>query len=255
MIRFIKMHGAGNDYVFVDCRQQHITEPAALARTVSDRHRGIGSDGLVLLLPSCCADLAMRIFNADGSEAEMCGNAARCAARYAWEQKWVACSPLRLETRCGIRTLWQREDGRITVSMGEPVLFPEKRPCYKNRPFCCVSVGNPHAVLLAADVRSFPLREASAAVFPQGSCNTEIVQVLSPNRLRVRVWERGSGETMACGTGACASVVAAIQQGVCCRDTDIAVEMPGGVLTVRWQTDNSLLLTGDAVFAFRGEWE
>ena len=255
LIRFIKMHGAGNDYVFVDCRRQHVPDPTALARAISDRHRGVGSDGLILLLPSHTADVAMRIFNADGSEAEMCGNAARCAARYAWEQKWVIHSPLRLETRSGIRTLWQTSNGSVTVAMGEPVLLPEKCIFFQEEVLTCLSIGNPHAVLMIPDVLRFPLEEAGKAIALQSDCNLEIVQALSPDRLRVRVWERGSGETQACGTGACASVVAAIQQGLCCRDTDIAVEMPGGILTVRWQADNTILLTGDAVLVFRGEWE
>lgn len=255
MIRFVKMHGAGNDYVFIDCRRQHIPDPAALAQAISNRHRGVGSDGLVLLLPSRTADLAMRIFNADGSEAEMCGNAARCAARYAWDQKWVAHSPLSLETRSGIRTLWQRENGSVTAAMGKPVLLPERCIFFQGEALTCLSVGNPHAVLMIPDVLHFPLKEAAESIVPQSDCNLEIVQVLSPDRLCVRVWERGSGETLACGTGACASVVAAVQQGLCCRDTDISVEMPGGILTVRWQTDNTLLLTGDAVLVFSGEWE
>ena len=255
MIRFVKMHGSGNDYVFIDCRRQQISDPAALARAISNRHRGVGSDGLVLLLPSRTADLAMRIFNADGSEAEMCGNAARCAARYAWDQKWVAHSPLSLETRSGIRTLWQTSNGSVTAAMGEPAPLPERCIFFQGEALTCLSVGNPHAVLMIPDALRFPLKEAAKSIAQQSDCNLEIVQVLSPDRLRVRVWERGSGETLACGTGACASVVAAVQQGLCCRDTDIAVEMPGGILTVRWQTDNTLLLTGDAVLVFSGEWE
>ena len=249
------MQGCGNDYIFLDCRDQVADDPGGLSCRMSDRHFGIGSDGLVLMLPSQTADLRMRIFNADGSEAGMCGNAARCVARYAWDCGWVTREPLRLATNAGVRELRHRGDGNISILMGSPDSRNQPTVRYRGRELLCLSMGNPHAVLPVRAVQGFPLREAAKEIRAQADVNVEIVQVTARNRLTVRVFERGSGEALACGTGACAAAVAAVLRGSCDRDTDILVQMPGGALTVRWLPDGTLLLTGGARQVFCGEWD
>ena len=244
---FIKMHALGNDYVYIDCLSRKMdshmanADLPALARKLSDRHRGIGSDGLVLILPSRVADVRMRMFNADGSEAEMCGNAARCIAKYVYEQGFCG-NPLTLETLAGIKHLSMQinPEGKVelvTVNMG-------------------TTLGNPHEVffvdtadaldaqfgLLSADARYADLRKRA---------NIECAYVINKNELRMRVCERGAGETMACGTGACAAAVAAMERGL--TSSTVTVHMPGGDLIVSRDDSGVIYLTGTATEVFRGE--
>ena len=255
MLRFFKMQGCGNDYVFIDCRSQSVPLPNVLARRISDRHTGIGSDGLVLLLPAEGVDLAMRIFNADGSEAEMCGNAIRCAARYAWDSGWANHEPLRIQTAAGLRILWNAPQHTVTVVMGRPSPLSGAAVQWQGQPLTRLSVGNPHGVLFCPDVEQFPLAAAAAEIGKIARLNLEVVQPLGENRLKMRVWERGSGETMACGTGACAAAAAAVLKKHCERGQPITVQMAGGTVSVRWLSDGRLLLTGDAEYVFHGEWQ
>lgn len=266
---FIKMHGLGNDYVFVDCFPQAVsrliskTNIPALARRISDRHIGIGSDGLVLIQPSQEADAKMRIFNADGSEAQMCGNAIRCVGKYLYESGICVHTRLFIETLAGIRALTlDVSDGcvkEITVNMGTPriqsdALMKGTDPIG----FYMVDMGNPHAVFF----RDVILSDAEMAEVGQrigthphfvGGTNVEFVRVRNSNELDVRVWERGSGVTMACGTGACAATVAAIQNGWTKRV--VTVHLPGGDLQVRWGHDTMpVYMTGSATEVFRGEY-
>lgn len=253
MLRFFKMQGCGNDYVFIDCRDQSVADPAALARRISDRHTGVGSDGLVLLSAAGDAELAMRIFNADGSEAEMCGNAVRCAARYAWDSGWAVREPLRIRTAAGLRILWNAPNGAVTVVMGRPSPLSGAAVQWQGQSLTRLSVGNPHGVLFCSSAADFPLAAAAAQIGKTARLNLEVVEPVAQNRLKMRVWERGSGETLACGTGACAAAAAAVLRRHCDRGQPIAVQMPGGTVTVRWLTDGRLLLTGEARFVFRGE--
>lgn len=249
---FIKMHGLGNDYVYIDCFTKTTasfiakTDLAALARYVSDRHFGIGSDGLVLILPSKKADARMCIFNADGSEAQMCGNAIRCVGKYLYESGLCRNTQLEIDTLAGIRSLvLSPVDGKInqvTVNMGKPIIQPATLCCGANPiGYTAVNMGNPHAVFFRDSVPQLPL-----------DTNVEFVRVRNKKELDVRVIERGSGETMACGTGACAAAVAAIHQGL--TERDVTVHLPGGDLHIQWQ-DNShpLYMTGPATEVFRGE--
>lgn len=254
MLRFFKMQGAGNDYIFIDCRTQRVNDPAGLARKISDRRFGIGSDGLILLSPSSSAHLQMRIFNADGSEAEMCGNGARCAAAYAWKCGWASADPLLLATQAGIRELRRLSDGRISVTMGRPEIR-DALPLSGRRELKLISMGNPHGVLFVRDVAHFPLARVAAEVSRQTPLNLEVVQVDGQNRLLARVFERGSGETAACGTGACACAAAAVSAGFCAAGEEISVQMPGGPLSVRYLPDGQLLLAGEAKMVFEGTWE
>ena len=252
ILPFIKMHGLGNDYVYIDCfkktKAQLITKTdlADLARRVSDRHFGIGSDGLVLILPSKVADAKMRIFNADGSEAEMCGNAIRCVGKYLYENGLCSNVHMEIETLAGIRFLsLQVVNGRVeqvTVNMGIPVISPQTLMA-DSMPigYTSVNIGNPHAVFFRDTVPLLPT-----------DTNVEFVHVRNEKELDVRVIERGSGETLACGTGACASAVAAIFHGL--TERKITVHLPGGDLQIQWKNDASpVLMTGPATEVFRGE--
>lgn len=275
-MKFIKMHGAGNDYIYFNCLKQKIEDPAALSVRLSDRHKGVGGDGIVLILPSEQADFRMRMFNADGSEGKMCGNAARCVGKYVHDLGLTEKTELTLETLSGVRTLHLHlRDGAtdsITVDMGRAILEPEKIPVRlpgervvdrecriagKEYRITCVSMGNPHCVVFCEDVAGLPLAEIGPefetnALFPDRT-NTEFVRPIDRRTLEVRVWERGSGETMACGTGACASAVAATLCGHTDRFEDVSVHLPGGTLSVRWLEDGTVLLTGPAEFVFKGE--
>lgn len=250
---FIKMHGLGNDYVFIDAFPPETnalltqTDLPALARAVSDRHRGVGSDGLVLILPDQETDARMRIFNADGSEAEMCGNAIRCLGKYLYESGTCPRTHLRIATLAGIRELdLQLQDERVTqvtVKMGIPhiekdIFLPHTCPqiYYK------VNMGNPHAVFFCEPLPRWP-----------ENTNVEFVHVRNNKELDVRVIERGSGETMACGTGACASAAAAISNGF--TDRTVTVHLPGGDLLIRQDADGEIYMTGTATEAFRGEYK
>ena len=275
-MRFTKMEGCGNDYVYINCFEETVAAPEELAIAMSERHFGVGADGLVLILPSEIADFRMRMFNLDGSEGEMCGNAVRCIGKYVYDRKLTEKKEITLETLGGLRYLTLHvKDGlvqTVSVDMGEPELTAEKIPVVhetspvigksimvgeKEFAFTCVSMGNPHGVTFVEDTDSFPVEEYGRVVesdplFPKKT-NVEFVQILSKNHIKMRVWERGSGETLACGTGACASVVASILNGFC--DRQVKVSLLGGELTVTWrEEDNRVTMTGPAAFSFDGVW-
>jgi diaminopimelate epimerase len=276
-MRFTKMQGAGNDYVYVDClTQPPPPDPARLAREISDRHFGVGGDGLILIGPSQVADARMRMFNADGSEAEMCGNGVRCVAKYLYDHGLSRANPLRVETGRGVLGLdLMTNEGqvdRVRVDMGPPILAAEEIPTtlpgspvvgvplavegYDLRA-TCVSMGNPHCVLFVDRitdelVRTLGPRIETDARFPRRT-NVEFVEVLSPTELRQRTWERGSGETLACGTGACAVCVAGALGGYTQRK--VLIHLLGGDLEIEWsEATNHVLMTGPAVEVFSGEW-
>jgi diaminopimelate epimerase len=276
-MRFTKMHGAGNDYVYVDCfRDPMPHDPASLSRAISDRHFGVGSDGLILICPSDKADARMRMFNADGSEAEMCGNGIRCVAKYVYDRGLARKPSLRIETGRGVLTL-DLEISRsvvqqVRVNMGEPILdarripttLPGDPPINEPLPLpdrsvmaTCVSMGNPHCVIFDDRLSDALVHGAGPIVekhpaFPQRT-NVEFVHVTSPDQATVRVWERGSGETLACGTGACAVAVAGLLTGRTQRC--LRVHLLGGDLHLEWsQADNHVYLTGPAVEVFSGDW-
>lgn len=274
-MRFVKMHGLGNDYIYVDTTRERVEDPQGLAVAMSRPHVGVGADGLVLIGASQCADLSMRMFNADGSEGEMCGNAVRCIGKYAYERGLVRRETMTLQTRAGIKTLRLTvEDGRVSrvrVDMGAPILDGPSIPALLGegrivrRPLeaggrafevTCVSMGNPHAVIfLHEDVDAFdvgrygPLLERHAA-FPNRT-NVEFAALVAPGRIRMRVWERGSGMTLACGTGACATAVAASLCGLTGERSTLVLD--GGELDVEW-SGGTVYMTGPAAFVFEGEW-
>ncbi len=276
-MRFTKMQGLGNDYVYVNCFEEQVAAPTELAKAVSDRHFGIGSDGLILVLPSESADVRMRIFNADGSEAEMCGNGVRCLAKYAYDHGLTKSNPMRVETLAGVRVIKMMigQDGKVlgaTVDMGEPILDPGRIPVNVRGKqavdapiqspggrfsMTCVSMGNPNAVIYVADVAAVPLEEVGPQLenhplFPQ-RVNVHFVQVESSKEVRVRTWERGSGVTLASGTGASAVCVAGVLTGRSGRK--ITVHLPGGDMELEWrESDNHVYLTGPAVEVFSGDW-
>lgn len=269
-IEFTKMHGCGNDYIYIECTKELPIPPAYLAQKLSDRHRGVGSDGIVLILPSDAADAEMRIFNADGSEAGMCGNGVRCTAEYLFRRRRICGDTAHILTKSGIKTVQRKAAGLLQVDMGPACFEPKAVPVAGfSAPvidalaevnggavrFTCVSMGNPHCVLYVDDVRNANTAYLGSAIghskwFPEGA-NVEFVQVIGPAQLKVRVWERGSGETQSCGTGACAAVAACVRSGRCRKDTDVQVVLAGGVLTVR-DTGATVLMTGDAVEVFTG---
>lgn len=274
-MKFTKMQGLGNDYIYLNCMDECPGDPQGLAKQLSDRHFGVGSDGLVLIMPSRVADIRMRMFNSDGSEAEMCGNASRCVGKYVYDNKIINKKTITMETLAGIKTLeLTTENGKVSlvrVDMGEPVLKPADIPVksekdiflsepvtVKDRTFSvtCVSMGNPHAVSYVDDAACFPLELYGPAMetnelFPR-KINSEFVEILDRNTLKMRVWERGAGETLACGTGACAVLVASVLNGFCERKA--TVKLLGGDLTVEWsEKDNRVYMTGPAVKVFDGE--
>jgi diaminopimelate epimerase len=269
MLQFTKMTGIGNDYVYIDGFRHRIAEPSRLAVAMADRHFGVGSDGLVLILPSRKADCRMRMFNSDGSEAEMCGNAIRCVAKYVYDRKLVRKTALTVETACGIKPIRLAvRGGRMisaTVDMGTPILEPARIPvaARTNRiklggyAWTCVSMGNPHAVTFVKSVSEAPVLTKGpgfeiAPVFPR-RCNIEFAEVVDRRLIRMRVWERGAGETLACGTGACATAVAGVLNGLTDREVD--VELTGGRLHIAWrESDGRVLMTGGAEFVFDGMW-
>ncbi len=280
-LTFTKMQGAGNDYIYIDCTKELLENPEQAAVTWSDRHFGIGGDGLVLICPSTSADFRMRMFNADGSEGNMCGNAIRCVGKYVYDRGLTHQTRISIETKSGIKYLEMTpENGKIrwvSVDMGQAILDPTEIPvCLPgdrivNRPadfggrsyrITCVSMGNPHCVtFVEEDVRTIPLAEIGplfehSPLFPQ-RVNTEFVRVLGPAEIEMRVWERGSGETLACGTGACASLVAAVLNGFCPRDREVTVHLLGGDLLITWLEDGSVRMRGPAEEVFTGTviWE
>ncbi len=266
---FIKMHGLGNDYVYIDCfpetTAQFIakTDLAALARAVSNRHFGIGSDGLVLMMPAKEADAKMRIFNADGSEAQMCGNAIRCVGKYLYESGLCRNTRVFIETLAGLRTLSLDIKGRSVMSVTVNMGVPEVRSDMLMRGsdpigFTAVNIGNPHAVFFREtvftdeQVADLGKRVGTHPHFPEGT-NVEFVRVRNLSELDIRVWERGSGVTLACGTGACASAVAAIYHGL--TERIVTVHLPGGDLIIEWKENtSSVYMTGPATEVFRGEY-
>lgn len=260
-IPFVKMHGCGNDYIYINAMQTTIENPSALSIAISDRHKGVGSDGLVLIdrATTSDADFAMRIFNVDGSEAMMCGNASRCIAKYLYERGLCHQSKIRLQTLSGIKTLSLHLNNdcveMVTVDMLEPSFSNPMQfvPQKDMTDGTFVSMGNPHYVIFTNNVdeveeKGHILEHHSA--FPQ-RCNIEFAHIEPDGRIRTRVWERGSGITMACGTGACATAVAAATKGLLGRKSEIV--MDGGTLTIEWrETDNHVLMTGPASFVCEG---
>ena len=275
VINFTKMHGIGNDYVYINDTESIIKNPNELSKKISDRHFGIGSDGLILIRNSDIADFKMSMFNADGSEAQMCGNGIRCVAKYVYDNKLTNKKSLKIETLAGIKTLELNvQDGQVfevTVDMGEPILEPRKIPVNSNlKEFInqeikvnntnyfatCVSMGNPHTIIFVKDVDDFRVCEIGKEIennkelFPQKT-NVEFIEVLDAHNLRMRVWERGSGETLACGTGACASLVAGHLNNLC--KSQAFVYLKGGILNIKWdKKTNHVFLTGGATKVFDG---
>ncbi len=257
-IQFDKMQGAGNDYVYVDASKNRIENPEQLAIKISDRHFGIGSDGLVLIMPSDIADFRMRMFNADGSESAMCGNASRCVGKYVYEKGLTNKNEVLLETASGIKILKLIANAgkveKISVDMDSPKWQNEQ--FLEKMNFSCISMGNPHAVTFVDNVARFEVEKIGRKVetnpfFPNRT-NVEFAQVISPNRIKMRVWERGSGETLACGTGACATLVAAVLKGKAERKATL--ELLGGEVEVEWNKEtNRITLTGGAEWVFNGE--
>lgn len=260
-MHFTKMHGLGNDYLYV---YGEVPENVAeLSVKLSERHFGAGSDGMIWISPSAVADFRMRIFNADGSEAKMCGNGIRCVGKYVYDKGYTDKKRLKIETQSGIRTLeLQVSNGKVksvTVDMGEAVPQPDLTLTVDGETVTCipVSVGNPHAVIFVEDIETAPLTTLGPKLehheaFPDG-VNVEFVQVLGENDLRMRVWERGSGVTMACGTGACASAMAAVAKKFCRYNESVSVRLDGGTLKIQITPDNTVTMTGPAEMIYEGE--
>lgn len=274
-MRFTKMQGCGNDYVYVDCFKERVSNPAKLARSMSDRHFGVGSDGLILILPSKRADLRMRMFNADGSEAEMCGNGVRCVAKYAYDHGLVRKKRITVETKAGVLTLLNTIRGgkvkAVRVNMGQPRLERREVPMRGRKgkvveeplvvegsefKVTALSMGNPHCVVFVDDVKTYPVTVVGPTIelhksFPERT-NVEFVEVLSPDEVSVRTWERGAGETLACGTGASAVCVAGALTGRTGRS--VSARLLGGTLEIEWAEDGHVYMTGPAEEVFTGEW-
>jgi len=283
-MKFTKMYGIGNDYVYVNCFSEKLPlEPKKLSQIISDRHYGIGSDGMILICPSEVADAKMQMFNADGSESAMCGNGIRCVAKYLYDFGLAPKETLTIETGRGILTLQLTiENGKMAlarVDMGEPILVPENVPTLlrsrdgaphqpvvdvpltvADRTFAvtAISMGNPHGVTFVKELTDDLVLGIGSKIeinpaFPQ-RVNVEFVQVVSPTELRMRVWERGSGETLACGTGACAVAVAGVLSGR--SERRVQIELLGGQLEIEWlEMDNHVYMTGPATTVFTGEWQ
>lgn len=279
MLRFTKMHGLGNDFVMIDCLQETIDEAALpdLARAMCDRHFGVGADGVILAMPSEVADFRMRLINGDGSEAEHCGNGIRCACKLVWDHGHTRDKTITFETIGRLNVLTVNAQGNevesICVDLGEPnfdrrslpMLGPSDTPAIDepldlngtSLNFTGISMGNPHAVTFVEDVDAFPVETLGPLaenheIFPR-RCNIEFIQVLGPHELKMRVWERGAGITLACGTGACASVAAAARTGRAERNA--VVHLPGGDLQIDWREDGHIYMTGPATTVFEGVWE
>lgn len=275
MIKFTKMHGLGNDYVYMDAIHQKIENESSLAQFVSDRHFGIGSDGLILICKSDIADFKMRMFNSDGSEAEMCGNGIRCVGKFVYDKRLTNKTTVSIETLAGIKILQlNTKDGKVEtvkVDMGEPILNPKEIPVIsKEEPvknllikaddkefkFTCVSMGNPHAITQVENTDNFDVEKYGKIieineVFPKKT-NVEFVQIVDKKHIKMRVWERGAGETLACGTGACSVTVAGYLNGI--TDREVEIELLGGKLYIEWnEKDNHIYMTGPATTVFEGE--
>lgn len=276
--KFTKMQGTGNDYVYVNCFEEHIENPAALAKLMSPRRFSVGSDGLILICPSDVADAKMCMFNLDGSEGKMCGNGIRCVGKYIYDNGIAVSDTIKIETLSGIKTLYiTAQNGvakSITVDMGEPSFNTRKIPAdYNgatiiNKPLTvagcqynvtAVSMGNPHCVVFCDNISELALEEIGPPfenhdVFPE-KVNTEFIRVIDKNTLEMRVWERGSGETFACGTGACAAVAAAVANKYCEKEQEITVHLLGGDLFITYKADGRILMRGDAKKVYDGVYE
>lgn len=282
MIKFTKMEGLGNDYIYIDCTSKDINNPSELSKKISDRHFGIGSDGLILIKKSKIADFKMQMYNSDGSEAEMCGNGIRCVGKYVYDKGLTNKTNLKIETLAGIKILeLNLEKGKVStvkVDMGEPVLKSEDIPIKDGKKFeskvkkffykvnvnikdelrelTCVSMGNPHAIDFVNDVQSTDVHKYGSIIeidkhFPK-KINAEFIEIIDKNNIKMRVWERGAGETLACGTGACATAVAAVLNGYTKRN--VTIELLGGKLEIEWnEKDNHVYMTGPATTVFEGE--
>ena len=274
MIKFTKMHGLGNDYVYIDVTKENLENPSELSKYISDRHFGVGSDGLILICPSDKADFRMRMFNSDGSEAEMCGNGIRCVGKFVYDKKLTDKTLVTIETKAGIKTLKlnvkDKEVDTVRVDMGIPIIESEKIPVItdekiaqnlrlnaldKSFDFTCVSMGNPHAVTVVDNLSDFDVKKYGSILevneaFPNKT-NVEFVEIKDPENIKMRVWKGGAGETLACGTGACASVVACNLNGLTKRSVN--VELLGGNLNIELGEDNHVYMTGPAVTVFEGE--
>jgi len=278
-INFVKMHGSGNDFILIDCINKSLGDSlflSYLAKKLCGRNFGIGADGLILILPSSKADLRMRIFNSDGSEAQMCGNGIRCFAKYAYENKLVSKIKFTVETLAGIITpeliFKNKEISGIKVDMGIPKLRRREIPMVgEDTPtvvdevlkinteqtfkVTCVSMGNPHCIIFVDDVQSIPVNEIGPKIenhpfFPEKT-NVEFIHILNRKEINFRVWERGVGETLACGTGACASLVASVLNKK--TDRKATIHLPGGDLDIQWANDKHIYMTGPAELVFKGE--
>ena len=282
MIKFTKMEGLGNDYVYVDCTMQNLENASNLAKIISDRHFGVGSDGLILIKSSKKADFRMQMFNSDGTEAEMCGNGIRCVGKYVYDKGLTDKTTLKIETLAGIKVLnLNVEDGKVKtvkVDMGEPILDYKLIPAkdgkvYKSKDgikfykvniniegdlkeLTCVSMGNPHGIDFANNIEKLKIEKFGPIIevdehFPN-KVNVEFIEILDKHNIKMRVWERGAGETLACGTGACASVVASFLNGY--TERNVTVELLGGKLEIEWnKEDNHVYMTGPAETVFEGE--
>ena len=277
-MKFTKMHGIGNDYIYFNCLDNDIKDPNGLSVALSDRHFGVGGDGIVMIMRSKVADFRMRMFNADGSEGKMCGNATRCIGKYVYEKGLTDKTEFTLETLGGIKVLKLNvSDGKVisvTVDMGKAILKPADIPVLldgdcivskktilagKEHEITCVSMGNPHCVIFTKDIDNLNLEKIGPdyendPIFPE-RVNTEFVEIIYNKTLKMRVLERGSGETWACGTGASAVCVAAVLNGICDYDTDVLVKLRGGDLTINYKKDGTVYMTGPATFVFDGELE
>lgn len=274
---FTKMHGIGNDYVYVNCMEKELENPSEISVAISPRHFSVGSDGLIMICSSGTADAKMRMFNADGSEGKMCGNGIRCVGKYLYDNGIVDKTDITVETLSGIKKLHLNVlDGKVDtvcVDMGKAILEPNEIPVISddimiNKPvmvngkeykLTAVSMGNPHAVCFVDDVDSLDLEKIGPgfeylSIFPE-RVNTEFVKVIDDKTLQMRVWERGSGETFACGTGTCATVVAACLNGICKHDTDVTVHLIGGDLVIRYCSDGTVFMTGKATTVYEGVYE
>lgn len=278
-MRFTKMHGAGNDYVYVNCFEEQVPDRVNTAIAVSDRHFGVGGDGMICVDPSDIADCKMDMYNMDGSRGKMCGNGVRCVAKLAYDSGIAHKDEISVETLSGIKYIKVIKDDAgdmigATVDMGEPILKPCEIPAFfdgetavavpldidgDSYSVTLVSMGNPHCVVFVEDTKNLDIEKVGVkfenhSKFPD-RINTEFVHFKSPTELDMRVWERGSGETLACGTGTCATVVACILNGLCQKDTDVKVNLLGGVLTINWNSsDNRVYMTGPCDTVFTGEY-
>lgn len=277
-MEFTKMQGIGNDYIYFNCLEKELKNPSEVAIKLSDRHFGVGGDGIIMIMSSEIADFRMRMFNADGSEGEMCGNATRCIGKYVYEKGLTDKTKISLETLAGIKYLELNvQNGIVTevkVNMGKPILDPKKIPVDINKEIIinevvkidnneynitCVSMGNPHCIVYMDNIDDLKLEEIgpkfeNASIFPQ-RINTEFVEIIDDKTIKMRVWERGSGETYACGTGACAVTVASVLNNYCKKDQDITIRLLGGDLKINYTAEDLVFMTGPAEFVFEGRIE